>query len=73
MNDSLLTYSGGQPLYADDLSFMQNSLSAMTNHLSKAFGDTYVVWGCLDESKTNVVVGAVCIGCLLYTSDAADE
>lgn len=66
MNDSLLTYSGGQPLYADDLSFMQNSLSAMTNHLSKAFGDTYVVWGCLDESKTNVVVGAVCIGGKLY-------
>lgn len=66
MNDSLLTYSGGQPLYADDLSFMQNSLSAMTNHLSKAFGDTYIVWGCLDEGKTNVVEGAVCIGGKLY-------
>lgn len=66
MNDSLLTYSGGQPLYADDLSFMQNSLSAMTNHLSKAFGDTYIVWGCLDESKANVVEGAVCIGGKLY-------
>lgn len=66
MNDSLLTYSGGQPLYADDLSFMQNSLSAMTSHLSKAFGDTYIVWGCLDESKTNVVEGAVCIGGKLY-------
>lgn len=66
MNDSLLTYSGGQPLYADDLSFMQNSLSAMTNRLSKAFGDTYIVWGCLDESKANVVEGAVCIGGKLY-------
>ena len=66
MNDSLLTYSGGQPLYADDLSFMQNSLSAMTNHLSKAFGDTYIVWGCLDEGKTNVIEGAVCIGGKLY-------
>lgn len=66
MNDSLLTYSGGQPLYADDLSFMQNSLSAMTNHLSKAFGDTYIIWGCLDGGKTNVVEGAVCIGGKLY-------
>lgn len=66
MNDSLLTYSGGQPLYADDLSFMQNSLSVMTNHLAKAFGDTYIVWGCLDEAKENVIAGAVCIGGKLY-------
>ena len=66
MNDSLLTYSGGQPLYADDLSFMQNSLSVMTNHLAKAFGDTYIVWGCLDEEKSNVIAGAVCIGGKLY-------
>lgn len=66
MNETLLTYSGGQPLYADDLSFMQNSLSAMTNHLAKAFGDTYIVWGCLDEAKENVIAGAVCIGGKLY-------
>lgn len=66
MNDSLLTYDGGQPLYANDLSFMQNSLAAMTNNLAKAFGDTYIAWGCIDEAKENVVAGAVCIGGALY-------
>lgn len=66
MNDRLLSYDGGQPAYANDLTFIQDTLFSIHQQVCKGFGDNYIVWGCLDEEKTNVVEGAVVIGGKLY-------
>lgn len=66
MNKELQTYDGGQPVYARDLSFMQEALAETTAMLSKAFGDTYILYGTVDESRENITAGAVCIAGQIY-------
>lgn len=66
MNDYLVTYDGGQDVYADDLSFMQNSLKSMIDTAVRTYGDNCILWGCLDSGKTNVVEGGVVISGKLY-------
>lgn len=66
MNKELQTYDGGQPVYARDLSFMQEALAETTAMLSKAFGDTYILYGAVDESRENITAGAVCIAGQIY-------
>ncbi len=66
MNDYLVTYDGGQDVWADDLSFMQNSLKSMIDTAVRTYGDNCILWGCLDSGKTNVVEGGVVISGKLY-------
>lgn len=66
MNDYLVTYDGGQDVWADDLSFMQNSLKSMIDTAVRTYGDNYILWGCLDAAKENVVEGGVVISGKLY-------
>lgn len=66
MNDYLVTYDGGQDVWADDLSFMQNSLKSMIDTAVRTYGDNCILWGCLDSSKENVVEGGVVISGKLY-------
>lgn len=66
MNDYLMTYDGGQDVYADDLSFMQNSLKNMIDTAVRTYGDNCILWGCLDSGKTNVIEGGVVISGKLY-------
>lgn len=73
MNESLVTYDGGQDVYADDLSFMQENLRSMINSAIRQFGDRCILWGCLDSNKQNVIEGAVIIGGKLYQVPALGE
>jgi len=66
MNDYLVTYDGGQDVWADDLSFMQNSLKSMIDTAVRTYGDNCILWGCLDSAKENVVEGGVVISGKLY-------
>lgn len=66
MNDYLVTYDGGQDVWADDLSFMQNSLKSMIDTAVRTYGDNCILWGCLDSGKENVVEGGVVISGKLY-------
>lgn len=66
MNDYLVTYDGGQDVWADDLSFMQNSLKSMIDTAVRTYGDNCILWGCLDSGKRNVVEGGVVISGKLY-------
>lgn len=66
MNDYLVTYDGGQDVWADDLSFMQNSLKSMIDTAVRTYGENCILWGCLDSGKTNVVEGGVVISGKLY-------
>ena len=66
MNDYLVTYDGGQDVWADDLSFMQNSLKSMIDTAVRTYGDNCILWGCLDRGKENVVEGGVVISGKLY-------
>lgn len=66
MNDYLVTYDGGQDVWADDLSFMQNSLKSMIDTAVRTYGDNCILWGCLDAAKENVVEGGVVISGKLY-------
>lgn len=66
MNDYLVTYDGGQDVWADDLSFMQNSLKSMIDTAVRTYGDNCILWGCLDSGKANVVEGGVVISGKLY-------
>lgn len=66
MNDYLVTYDGGQDVWADDLSFMQNSLKSMIDTAIRTYGDNCILWGCLDSARENVVEGGVVISGKLY-------
>ena len=66
MNDYLVTYDGGQDVWANDLSFMQNSLKSMIDTAVRTYGDNCILWGCLDSGKENVVEGGVVISGKLY-------
>lgn len=66
MNDYLVTYDGGQDVWADDLSFMQDSLKSMIDTAIRTYGDNCILWGCLDSGNTNVVEGGVVISGKLY-------
>ena len=64
--NKLLTFDGGQPVYARDLSFMQEALAETTTMLAKTFGETYILYGTVDETRENITAGAVCIAGQIY-------
>lgn len=64
--NKLLTFDGGQPVYARDLSFMQEALAETTAMLAKTFGETYILYGTVDETRENITAGAVCIAGQIY-------
>lgn len=67
MIQKLMTYDGGQPLYASDLAFMQDAFLKTVNEFSKGFGDTYILYGTVDESRENCIAGAVVISGEIYS------
>lgn len=67
MIQKLMTYDGGQPLYASDLAFMQDAFLKTVNEFSKGFGDTYILYGTVDESRENCIAGAVVIAGEIYS------
>lgn len=66
MNDKLLSHDGGQPVFADDLTFLQNSLKSYINALAKTYGDTYILYGVINDTRTEIVPGAVVVNGVLY-------
>ena len=73
MNDKILSHDGGQPVFADDLTFLQNSLKSYINAIAKTYGDTYILHGVLDDSKTTIVPGAIVVNGVLYEVPALGE
>lgn len=67
MIQRLMTYDGGQPVYASDLAFMQDAFQKTVNELCRGFGDTYILYGAADESRTNCIAGAVVISGEIYS------
>ena len=67
MIQRLMTYDGGQPVYASDLAFMQDAFQKTVNELCRGFGDTYILYGAADESRANCIAGAVVIGGEIYS------
>lgn len=67
MIQKLMTYDGGQPVYASDLAFMQDAFQKTVNELCKGFGDTYILYGAADGSRGNCIAGAVVISGEIYS------
>ena len=51
MNDYLVTYDGGQDVWADDLSFMQNSLKSMIDTAVRTYGENCILWAALTVER----------------------
>lgn len=70
MDKRLLRFAGGQPVRSQDIEFLQDALNGATTNLAKAFGDTYILYGAVDEERNNVIEGAVVIDGEVYTVPA---
>lgn len=66
MDKRLLRFAGGQPVRSQDIEFLQEALNGATINLAKAFGDTYILYGAIDEERNNVIEGAVVIDGEVY-------
>lgn len=66
MDKRLLRFAGGQPVRSQDLEFLQDALNSSVTHLAKMFGDTYILYGSVDDEKNNVLEGAVVINGEVY-------